>query len=310
MVVPRKLMKRTWTQSENAALARLFSSSVVRELAHRGCSPLAGRLLYEAGLTNSLGDICTVRELFDWAYSILQIRGNRHEYIYKNAIAQKVLLGVHSLNTSCMLSEFRAGGCKADVVILNGTSAVYEIKSERDTLDRLEKQLCEYLRIFDRIQVITTESHISTLERSIPQSVGIQVLTDRFHISDYRLPASNAANVCPDQVFESLQRTEYLAILGRYGIAVPVVSNTRVHAVAKALFASLTPEQAHQGMVDVLKSTRNPIVLREFIRSVPDSLKAAAISVPLTSGERSRFLDVLDTELEAVLKGVGGQQYA
>jgi hypothetical protein len=307
MVVLRKLMKRTWTHSENAALARLFSSSVVRELAHKGYSPLAGRLLCEADLSNSLEGICTTRELFDWAYSILRVRGNRHEYIYKNAIARNVLLGVHSLNTSCMLSEFRAGRCKADVVILNGTSMVYEIKSERDTLDRLENQLSEYLGIFDRVQVITSESHISALERTIPEEVGIQVLTDRFRIHDYRLPTSNVANVCPGQVFESLQRSEYLAILGKYGITVPEVANTRVHAVAKALFVSLTPEQAHQGMVDVLKSTRNSIVLRDFIRSVPDSLKAAAICVPLTSLERSRFLHVLDAELETVLKGVGGQ---
>lgn len=47
-----------------------------------------------------------------------------------NVIANKILLGKHSLNTSHMLSEFRVGYNKADVVIINGTSSVYEIKSE------------------------------------------------------------------------------------------------------------------------------------------------------------------------------------
>lgn len=294
-------MKRTWTQSENAALARLFSSSVIREIAQKGYSTLFRRLLYESGLESSFNDDDTLRELFDEAFGILQIEGNRHEYIYKNAITQKILLGKHSLKTSCMLSEFRAGKCKADVVILNGTSTVYEIKSERDKLDRLENQLYEYLRIFDQVQVITCENHVSTLERTIPKEVGIQILTNRFTISDYRLATSNKANICPEQIFESLQRREYLAILDKYGIIVPEVPNTRIHSIAKQLFNSLTPQQAHEGMVEVLKKTRSPLILREFINALPNALKAAAISVPLSNEERYRFLDALEMKLETVL---------
>lgn len=300
-------MKRTWTHSENAALARLFSSSVVRELAHKGYSPLVGKLLYESGLSQSLQNPYKLSEVFDLAFGILRTKDNRHEYIYKNAIAKKVLLGKHNLRTSCMLTEFRTGNCKADVVILNGTSTVYEIKSERDTLGRLEKQLHEYLRVFDGVQVIAGENHISALERTLPAEVGILVLTDRFGISEYRSSRSNVANVLPEQIFESLQRIEYLAILRKYGLVLPEVPNTRVHTVAKELFASLTPEQAHTGMVDVLKNTRSPIILREFIQSVPDSLKAAAVSVPLTRWERLRFLESLDTRVETVLDWARGR---
>ncbi|MHB9027049.1 MAG: sce7726 family protein [Armatimonadota bacterium] len=291
-------MKRVWSPSEIAALARFFSSSVVRELAHKGYSSLFGRLLHESGLSHSHHVTNTLGEFFDWAYGVLQAKDNRHEYIYKNALAQKVLLGRHSLNTSCMITEFRAGSCKADVVILNGTSTVYEIKSERDRLDRLEKQLHEYLKIFDQVQVITGDNHVDALERNIPVEVGIQVLTGRFSISDYRPPVSNIANVRPESIFESLQRSEYLTILNMYDITVPAVPNTRMHAVAKELFCSLTPEQAHKGMVEALKENRNPIVLREFILSVPGSLKAAAVSVPLSKSERFRFLAAMETRLE------------
>lgn len=300
-------MKGTRTYPDYAALARLFSSGVVRELAHKGYSPLVNRLLCESGLSQSLHSVCTLSEVFDQAYGILRRDDARNEYIYKNAIAQKVLLGRHSLNTSCMLTEFRAGACKADVVILNGTSAVYEIKSERDKLDRLERQLYEYLRVFDEVYVITAERHICAVERCIPAEVGILILTDRFTIRDYRSPISNIANVCPEQIFESLQRPEYVGILRQYDVTVPDVPNTRIHAVAKELFMSLTPKQAHDGMVEVLKRTRNPVVLRDFIQSVPDSLKAMAIAVPLTKRERVRFLAALDTELAAVSGWAGGK---
>lgn len=294
-------MKRTWSSSDTSALARLFSSGVIRELAEKGYSPLFGRLLAELALPEALRDITTLADFFDWAFCEFRRRNNRHEYIYKNAIAQKVLIGKHSLNTACMLTEFRAGDCKADVVILNGTSTVYEIKSERDALNRLQRQLSEYLKVFDYVQVITGDNHLRALESLIPEQVGIQVLTDRFTISDHRPPISNARNVCPERVFESLQRSEYLEILSAHGIVVPDVPNTRIHAAAKELFITLTPEQAHQGMVDVLRRTRSPIALRDFVQSVPCALKAAAISVPLTRQERLRLLEALSGEFRTAL---------
>ncbi len=295
-------MKGTTTQSQNAALAYLFSSGAIRELAHKGHSPLVGRLLAESGLIQCLDSNCTLSKVYDQAFSILKAKDYRHEYIYKNAIAQKILLGKHSLNTSSMLTEFRAGSCKADVVILNGTSVVYEIKSEKDNLDRLEKQLLEYLGIFDQIYVITGECHVASLLKVIPEEIGIQILTNRFQISEYRPAVSNVSNVSPEQIFESLQRSEYLAILQKNGIGVPNLPNTRIHTAAKELFVTLTPEQAHSGMVEILKQTRNPISLRQFVQSVPDSLRAAAISVPLSNSERSCFLSALNTDLETVLE--------
>lgn len=275
------------------ALARLFSSSVIREIARRGHSKLMGKLIAESGLADSLPDLPTLSAFFDWAFRILRVTENRHEYIYKNAIANKVLLGTHSLNTTCMLTEFRAGRCKADVVLFNGTSTVYEIKSERDSLDRLQKQIDEYLGVFDILQVICGENHLAVLERSIPSAVGIQVLTGRFTIREYRQAVSNVANIRPERIFDSLQRHEYLAILEMNGMVVPALPNTQIHAVAAEMFASLTPEQAHQGMVAILKQTRSSIALQHFIQSVPSALKAAALSVPLTQRERTRFVEAL-----------------
>lgn len=294
-------MKRIFTQSQNGALERLFSSGVIRELARKGYSPLISQLLNESDLLSYIGDNNTLGSIYDKAFDILKSNNLRNEYIYKNAIAQKILLGKHSLNSSCMLTEFRAGNCKADVVILNGTSSVYEIKSERDTLDRLEKQLYEYSRVFDQIYVITNEKHVDILTRTIPIEVGILLLTNRYQISEYRSAISNIRNVSPEHIFESLQRVEYLSILQRNGITIPEVPNTRIHKIAKELFSTLTPEQAHAGMVDVLKQTRNPIALKDFIKTVPVSLKAVALSVILTNAERSSLIKTLNTNIKACI---------
>src|SRR5262245_42464473 len=137
-----------------AAISRFFSAGVVREMARRGRSPLLARLARESTLLNSLEAGRPVADLFDAGFSVLQSARNRDEYVYKAAITHKVLLGTHSLRTAAMLTEFRVGANKADVAILNGTSTVYEIKSERDSLKRLAAQLASYRMVFAKVNVI------------------------------------------------------------------------------------------------------------------------------------------------------------
>jgi hypothetical protein len=293
-------MNATWTTAETSVLARCFSPSAVRELGRFGRSPLLGRLLSELGRTRPVPNLPTLSSFYGWAFRVLSRRGHRHEYVYKNAIANKVLLGKHSLNTASMLTEFRVGHCKADVVVLNGTSAVYEVKSERDSLRRLQRQLEQYLLVFAYVQVITCEAHLLAVESCIPTEVGIQILSDEYTIKSHRQAINNTARVLPEVIFDSLQRTEYLAVLRKYGIETPDLPNTRIYTAARHLFSSLTPDQAHQGMVDVLKETRSAKPLRQFIGAVPEALKAAALSTPLSRGEQARLMESLSTDLRAV----------
>lgn len=120
--------------SELSALTRLFSSAVFQEMAKKGRSALFKRLLDQTDVVERCHSDATVGDAFNSAFKVLQTAGLRDEYIYRAAVTKKILMGKHSLRTASMLNEFRAGSCKADLVILNGTATVYEIKSERDSL--------------------------------------------------------------------------------------------------------------------------------------------------------------------------------
>src|SRR3984885_3867291 len=137
-----------------AAISRLFSSSVVQEMARKGRSPLFARLASQSHLLNFLSPSQCVYALFDAAFALLRREGYRHEYIYRAALTHKILLGKHSLQTASMMNEFRVGDCKADLAILNGTATVYEVKSERDSLARLQRQIAAYTTVFSRVYVI------------------------------------------------------------------------------------------------------------------------------------------------------------
>ena len=91
---------------------------------------------------------------FDFFYLILQAH-YPCEYVYKNSIAIDLYLTRHELQKSILIDEFRSRDSRADTVVINDTSTVYEIKSEYDSFSRLECQISDYRKIFDHIYVVT-----------------------------------------------------------------------------------------------------------------------------------------------------------
>ncbi len=296
MATGHKLRTAKQRRGPVTALAHLFSPRVFHELGQKGWSAIGAGILREAEFhpvaNQNLGDF-----LGD-AYRELSTN-LRSEYVFKNAIAERILLGKHTLNTAAMLTEFRAGTNKADAVVLNGTSTVYEIKSERDKLCRLEGQLDSYVRIFEKVVVVADECHRCELLDILPRNVGLMVLSDRYQFSSVREPRSNFDSLEQVQMFESLQRAEYIQILARLrGWEASGIPNGIIHDVARMEFSKLSIEQAHESFVQAL---RNRALRQErgwFIHAVPKHLKAIAVSLSLKREEQDQILEALQLPAE------------
>ena len=293
---PEKMMDLASEQL--VTIPRLFSSSVIREMARKGKSPLFARLARQSRLLDALSASQCVYSLFDTAFSLLKKEGYRDEYIYKAALTHRILLGTHSLKTASMLTEFRVGECKADLVILNGTSTVYEVKSERDSLNRLERQVAAYVRAFARVYVIAGENHVNAVLDSVPKDVGILRLNSRHRISTLREAADRPERTSPATIFDSIRTLEARMILQSRGVSVPVVPNTELNSVLRQLFIKLDPRDAHDGMVQVLKKTRNLLPLSDLVAELPTSLQTAALSVPLRKLDHARLVSAVNTRLK------------
>jgi len=196
-----------------------------------------------------------------------------------------------------MVTEFRVGRCKADVVILNGTGTVYEIKSERDSLSRLKRQVEEYSRVFATVNVIVGKNHLKGTENVVPSHVGIMVLSDRYHISTLRSAIDEPGRTETSAIFDAINQREASMILKELGIDLPVVPNTQRYQALKDLFLDLAPETAHRGMVSCLKKTRDIRSLQSLLESVPESLYAGAISARLSKREQTKLLEALSTPI-------------
>lgn len=284
-----------------AAISRLFSSSVVQEMAKRGRSPMFSRLARQSRLLDFLPPYSCVSALFDEAFALLKREGYRHEYIYKAALTHKILLGIHSLQTASMINEFRVGECKADVAILNGTATVYEIKSERDSLSRLERQVVAYSTVFAKVYVIAAEGHVQTVAKVVPNFVGIMQLNRRYRISTLREADDQPERTSPSAIFDSIRTAEAHIILSSLGVTIPAVPNTRLHSVLREEFVKLSPVQAHAGMVRVLKRTRNLLPLSTLVNQLPRSLQTAALSVPLRKADHERLVAAVNCSLQEAM---------
>lgn len=292
---------KIYSVAQLSVLTRLFSATVFREMAKTGRSGLFRRLLEQTDLIEHVDPRATVGDTFDSAFEILKVAGHRDEYIYRAAISHKVLMGTHSLQTASMLNEFRAGNCKADLVILNGTATVYEIKSERDSLARLANQVENYKRVFAKVNVIASERHIEGVLATVPDDVGVICLSKRYRITTVRDAVDCPARICPATVFESLRMAEGAAILRAMGVTVPQVPNTRRHAVMRGLFAALDPAALHVEMVRTLKRTRDLAPLGDLVNRLPKSLQAAALSVSVLRSDHPRLVDATVTPLRAAM---------
>src|SRR5690606_1479046 len=123
-------------------------------------------------------------EIIEELYHYLQ-KNYRNEYFYKNTLFNKNIIGKHSLHTTTALTEVPIHKSKADFIKINGKAIVYEIKTELDSLERLEQQLADYYKAFTNIYVITSESNEEKVGKMLTgTNVGLMVLTKRNQFSE------------------------------------------------------------------------------------------------------------------------------
>jgi hypothetical protein len=195
-------------------LSQVFSNSLLNNAISGDCFQL--KILFEkSGFKTRKNK--TVQDSLSALYKYLSLN-YRTEYVYKNTIANELHLLKHDLNKSTLLTEFRSDNSKADVVIVNGTTSVYEIKTELDSLDKLPNQLNSYCKLFDKIHVVTHEKFLEKVLKVADKSIGLILLDSNLKLNEIRKAKSNKNNLDPNAIFDSLRKQEYLSIIkNHYG---------------------------------------------------------------------------------------------
>ena len=237
------------------ALARCYRGPVMREILSNGHSPYLVAAASESGLIRALGPNAMILDGLKFVFDEFR-KFYRSDYVYRTAIATKLFLGRHSPKTTTMLSELRVDECAVDMVMVNGTSYAYEIKTARDNIDRLGVQLASYLKMFDLTNVVVDERHVDRVREIAPEQVGIILLTARFTLKVYRKPKSNINNIINNTIYDSLRKYERSEVIETYYGSVPDAPPLELYDIYRDLFSRIPKQQSHALMVKLLKRRR------------------------------------------------------
>ena len=215
---------------------------------------------------------------FDILYNIAN-KEYRNEYIFKNTIANKIIKGRHKLSNVTYINEFRVVNSICDVAIFNGTSSAYEIKTELDNLDRLENQLADYKKVFDKINIVTVDSKIKELKKLIPDEIGIIQLTKKNILRIIREPKSNVESLSYEAMLSCLRETEILLMMKELFNYYPSTSPTQTKKECIQLFKNLDIVSAHANFVKTLRKRSLTAREKELIYQLPASLLALILNI-------------------------------
>ncbi|MCH7903821.1 MAG: sce7726 family protein [Armatimonadetes bacterium] len=157
------------------------------------------------------------------------------------------------------------GEARVDMVVINGALNGYEIKSERDTLQRLEGQIRVYGRTLDSMTIVVGPSHLDEVMRRVPDWWGVMVASPSqcgLTLNDVRPSKPNPA-LDPYSFAQLLWRDEAWDLLVEHGLQQGLSSRPRPYLWRK-LADSLSWDE-------LSAAVRHKLAVRDGWRSASES---------------------------------------
>ncbi|MFP2960297.1 sce7726 family protein [Myxococcus sp. 1LA] len=181
-----------------------------------------------------------------------------HDIDVRNALWEQLRAAHAGEDDTRLLDEFglEHGDVRVDVVVIDGEMHGYELKSERDTLTRLPRQVAAYGAALDRATLVVAEGHLAKASALVPEwwglSIAHSVAGGAVRVEAHRFAARN-----PEQqmlsVARLLWRSEALNLLEEVGAARGVRNKPRAVLYGR-LTECLAPDQLRAQVRRALKS--------------------------------------------------------
>lgn len=261
-------------QINTRALSRLISNAGFKRLANQDDYKVYGRqiknLLAKGGV--DVQGKCTVKELLDFSYSYL-LQEYRHEYIYKTSLLSNFILKNFSLKESVILNEFKIGKSKADVVLVNGSNKVFEIKTELDSPERLKTQILDYYKAFSEVYIVTHHSLKEKYLKILDPQVGLMVFEHDNTLAIARKSTPCSEYLDSSVMLKSLRKKEYLYVIQSLEGTLPHTTAVNLFKECLLIAAKHTTIEVQKHFLKAIKSRIHQDDLLVTADNVPEYLK-------------------------------------
>ena len=182
----------------------------------------------------------------------LEIRQNFHRKKLRRQHAQKDTLVIDELGLN-------HGKCRADIAVVNGNLIGYEIKSNKDSLRRLKKQIKSYSAVFDKVFIVVGDRYINSIQRHIPKWWGVIVsMRGSKGAVNFEMirKAQKNKSIEPISIAQLLWRDEAAEILSQKKLPPKILRQPR-DVLYEQLAVLLTANELRKIVRDYLKKRRN-----------------------------------------------------
>ena len=226
-------------------------------------------------------------------YGIIS-KNYRCEYVYKNELIN-LFLRNYGTKRTVYFSEFRVGMSIADIVMFNGVSKVFEIKTEYDSTRRLKKQMEDYKMFFDNCYIVIPEHLLDEYLQSVDENVGIILLCDngKIEFCKYRTAKRNN-NFNSKLMLSCLRRQEYENIVEKLGYEIHSIPGYDRYKYCDKVFAQTSIVELKSLFLEEIKKRNNNT---RFLRTYPTSLRQMLLSLNLPE----RKVDILLNKLKRTI---------
>lgn len=181
--------------------------------------------------------------------------------IIRKNFHRKILRKYHADKNTIVIDELglHNGESRADIAVVNGLMIGYEIKSDNDSLYRLEEQIKSYNAIFDELNIIVGSRHFKNIQKYLPKWWGIIIAnkgpkhTVKF---DLNRKSSRNKNIKPISVARLLWRNEVILLLKHKQISPKLLRQPRAF-LYETLASTITIDELRKSVREILKTRKN-----------------------------------------------------
>ena len=236
----------------------------------------------------------TYYELLKKSYSLIS-RYYRCEYVYKNELI-KLLLQKYGTRDSVYFSEFRVENSIADMVMFNGESKAFEIKTEYDTPRRLDKQMGIYKRLFDKCYIVVPEDRLDEYYSMVESATGIITMSrdSRYiKLKEVRVAHHNEW-FDPGALMSCLRTEEYKNIVLSLGSSLEGVAGYDMYKYCYNIISQTDTDKLKSLFLREVKKRKNNTAL---LRKYPMSIRQMMLSLNLPDEKANKLLELLNINI-------------
>lgn len=246
-------IKSTYNQNQLRDYSSLFSRSGAELWIKSNFDSIDYKIgRYDIKWQNSAN--ATYLDYLKYVYQILE-KNYQNEYIFKNSFLNEWLISEIGHNKTKVFNEFRVGNAVADLVMFNGISKVFEIKTEFDSAKRLNLQIENYRKAFNQIFLIVPERKLSIYAK-FDKNIGLISFNNSEKTERFTLHRDAITNdeVNSETIMKVLHTNEYKSVVKSFYGELPIMTSFNQYSICKELINKIPNIKLNKMFIEKMKN--------------------------------------------------------